>query len=96
MAFPLISIIGVIPSILKAFKTVKELNTKPNKVNIPDGKVIGTITKTQLNDYKRQTAIDILSTLLLPRIKKRGGNVDDLGTLVDFACFIYKMVRSKR
>jgi hypothetical protein len=90
MPFPIIPILTAIPSILSAYKTVKDLDKNPHKVKTPtDSKVHNT------NLLKRETAVELLTPLLLTKIRKRGGDIDDLGTLVDFACFIYKMVRGK-
>ena len=95
MPFPIIPILTAIPSILSAYKTVKDLDKNPHKVEVPKK---AKITKPKdLNPFKRETAVAMLAaTPLLDKIRKRGGNRGDLGTLVDFACFIYKMVRGKK
>jgi hypothetical protein len=101
MPFPIIPILTAIPSILSAYKTVKDLDKNPSKVirpsnTIPNGPYTKP-TKSEVNGFKRSTAVAILAeTPLLAKIKKRGGNEDDIGTLVDFACFIYKMVRGRK
>jgi hypothetical protein len=91
MPFPIIPILTAIPSLLSAYKTVKDLNDNPHKVKTPKDKKVYNI-----NILKRETAVELLTPLLLDKIKKRGGNEDDIGILVDFACFIYKMVRGKK
>lgn len=106
MSFPIIPILTAIPSILAAYKTIKSLNndTTHNEIQnhlVQTGKPslttkqINGLKKRDRNLLKRQTAIDLLIPLLLTRIQKRGGNKDDIGTLVDFACFVYKMARGK-
>lgn len=105
--FPIIPIITAIPSILSAYKTVKSLNKDANHTKIKDhlvvaskpvltSKQLNALKKPDLNILKRQAAISLLTPLLLAKIQKRGGNKDDIGKIVDFACFIYKMARGKK
>lgn len=91
MAFPLIPVLMAIPSLFKAIKTVKDISTGKKEVEIPEGVEIKEYKDR--NPFKRATAVTVLVKLgLLKKVQKWGGNRDDLGTLVDFACFIYKII----
>jgi len=91
--------------IVTAYKTVKEVNATPSKLinqNLAaegkaglSAKELQSIPPQNLNALKRQVAIDILKPLLLPNLQKRGGNEDDLGVIVDFACVVFKLARGK-
>jgi hypothetical protein len=103
----IISLIGALPSLATAYKTVKDVNKEPSKLinqNLAkDGKAalstkeLQSILPKDLNLLKRQTAISILeSTKVWHWLEKRGCDADDLGTMVDFACVVYKVIRRKK
>jgi hypothetical protein len=90
MAFPIIPIITAIPSLITAFNAVK----KTEKEHTPKQTIT---TKEDHNASKKAFAIQILVSVgLLKKIKKRGGDINDLGVIVDFACFLYKVIRGKK
>jgi hypothetical protein len=111
MAFPIIAVLTAIPSIFSAYrsayKTVKAINADKDHLKIKDHlfdtnqpalstDAIGKLGKEPLNALKRKVVIDILALAFLDKLEKRGRNRDDLGTIVDMACLIYKLVSWKR
>jgi hypothetical protein len=103
---PLIPLITAIPSIFAAYGKVKELNKSPQAVinkQLSKGgeaalsvKTLESLPAKDFNSLKRRVVVDMLTPVLLPRLKKRGCDLDDLGVIVDCACVLYKLIKGKQ
>ena len=75
------SLIRYLPALIKVVGVVMDISN--------------TVTNTD-NKTKKNIAVTRIKGEVLPIIEKYGGNSDDVGTLIDFACVIAKKLNPNK